>query len=165
MRAVALVATMALAVAVNVSVRNDIASVCSVFCAGPVLEAIQLSGLFNDSKTFVDMPLLAPPTTVLAAFAALDSHNSTELEWFLSAYFGVVGSDLVPYTPPDYMEWPPLLTRINNPAYKAWLYSLNALWPTFTYTTPSPLNQSYHTLLSTPYPIVGKWSYDIRVGM
>lgn len=31
---------------------------CSVYCRGPVLEAVQLAGIFNDSKTFVDMPML-----------------------------------------------------------------------------------------------------------
>lgn len=31
---------------------------CSVYCTGPVLEAVQLAGIFDDGKTFVDMPML-----------------------------------------------------------------------------------------------------------
>jgi len=28
-----------------------------IFCEGEVLRSVQLSGIFSDSKTFVDMPL------------------------------------------------------------------------------------------------------------
>lgn len=32
-------------------------SAWDVYCDGPLLEAVQSSGLFEDSKTFVDMPM------------------------------------------------------------------------------------------------------------
>jgi hypothetical protein len=42
----------------------------------------------NDSKTFVDQPLLASPTDVLAAFAALPPNSSaTELAAFANRFF------------------------------------------------------------------------------
>jgi hypothetical protein len=35
-----------------------ISRACSIYCHGPVLEAIQMSFIYNDSKTFVDMPMM-----------------------------------------------------------------------------------------------------------
>jgi hypothetical protein len=49
---------------------------CSVYCSGPLLAAVQLSGIFNDSKTFVDMPMLAVRRLVaVAAAAAAAAHE------------------------------------------------------------------------------------------
>lgn len=31
-----------------------------IYCVGPVLAAVQMAQVFNDSKTFVDMPLRYP---------------------------------------------------------------------------------------------------------
>ena len=52
---------------------SSVTRACTVFCSGPLLAAVQLAAppLFNDSKTFVDMPLLVDPEAALAAFAAL----------------------------------------------------------------------------------------------
>ncbi len=54
------------------STPSSVQRVCSVLCSGPVLRAVQnlASPLFNDSKTFVDMPLLADPEEVLQQFLA-----------------------------------------------------------------------------------------------
>jgi hypothetical protein len=35
-----------------------------VLCSGPLLDAVQMRPLFNDSKTFVDMPLRFDANTV-----------------------------------------------------------------------------------------------------
>ena len=50
-------------------VLNDpttVARSCSVFCSGPILATVQMADppLFNDSKTFVDMPLKVDPEEV-----------------------------------------------------------------------------------------------------
>jgi alpha,alpha-trehalase len=37
-----------------------------IYCQGPILERVQLSGLFMDSKQFVDMPTSKPKATVWA---------------------------------------------------------------------------------------------------
>ena len=51
---------------------------CSIFCDGPILHAVELSGMFDDSKTFVDMPLKFDPSVVEARFRAL---NGTVGRW------------------------------------------------------------------------------------
>ena len=50
---------------------DALARACSVYCGGPLLHAVQSAALFDDSKTFVDMPMRDEPEAVLAAFAAL----------------------------------------------------------------------------------------------
>jgi hypothetical protein len=36
-----------------------------IYCYGELLEAVQLSGLFQDSKEFVDMPMKYDPEVIL----------------------------------------------------------------------------------------------------
>lgn len=67
----------------------------SVFCEGPILEAIAHARIFNDSKTFVDMPLLVDPIVAQEAFASLflngDSDSSGKADsgdsWSLLPFF------------------------------------------------------------------------------
>jgi hypothetical protein len=130
---------------------------CSVFCNSSLLTAVQMAQVFNDSKTFVDMPMLQNASVILEAFASDNPSTQEELASFVSRYFGAAGSDLVPFVPPDYNPNATILSSVTEPAYAAWLSELNALWPTFTYT-PSrdvTLNQSMHTLLATKHAIVG----------
>ena len=114
---------------------NDAATVaraCSVFCSGPLMAAVQTCEppLFNDSKTFVDCPLLVDPEDALDAFAALGPAPSREaLAAFVGGYFGPPGSDLVSATPPDWTETPPLLQRISNATWREFAASLNGIWP------------------------------------
>ena len=73
--------------------------------------------LFNDSKTFVDMPLRRDPAYVLAAFKALPSPAPTAaLAAFVDANFAAAGSDLEEWTPPDFNPDPPFLDNIANAA-------------------------------------------------
>lgn len=45
--------------------RTPAEEACLVFCEGPLLNAVQTLALFNDSKTFVDMPMRADPQAIL----------------------------------------------------------------------------------------------------
>ncbi len=76
---------------------ENITRACTVYCEGPLLEAVQLSGIFNDSKTFVDMPMIYEPEETMTAFEALGitdpTSNKTLLEDFLNNYFYPAGAD------------------------------------------------------------------------
>jgi hypothetical protein len=78
------------------STVSPYAEACTVFCAGPLLEAVQTARLWPDSKTFVDMPLVSDPADVLAAFGAAFPGPSPpprdELTAFVSQYFQTAGS-------------------------------------------------------------------------
>ena len=108
---------------------NTIAAACTIYCEGPVLNAIQMSGIFSDSKTFVDMPMRYDPNVTLQAFNALtDQGNKTVLEKYLEDYFLPVGSDLDDWVPTDFTHTPAFLDTITDVDYKQWGTDLNELW-------------------------------------
>jgi alpha,alpha-trehalase len=39
-----------------------------IYCYGPLLDTVQMAGLYNDSKTFVDMKLKLPPNITMEHF-------------------------------------------------------------------------------------------------
>ena len=117
---------------------NDLATVdraCSVFCSGPILAAVQTANppLFNDSKTFVDMPLRVDPEDALAAFDALPTLNGAvsrdDLVDFVDTYFVAAGSDLVAASPSDWVASPPRLAKIANDTWREFGLALNNIWP------------------------------------
>jgi len=125
-------------VVTSVRAVNDQATVdraCSVFCSGPILAAVQTANppLFNDSKTFVDMPLRVDPEEALAAFDALPATNGAvsrdDLVGFVDAYFVAAGSDLVAATPADWVASPPRLAKIENDTWREFGLALNNIWP------------------------------------
>ena len=103
-------------------------STCDVFCTGPVLAAYQMSDMFNDSKTFVDFPLLHSPSDVYHAFLALSNLSTPALLAFLHANFNTSATDLLPWSIPDWQPDPPLLTAIVDPTFHNFSSSLNQLW-------------------------------------
>lgn len=112
---------------------SNIARACAVFCEGPLLHYVQVSGIFNDSKTFVDMPLKVSPETVTAAFAAIpDPTDTAALKDFLDAYFDPAGSDLDVWEPTDLQTAPSFLDSVDA-EYKQWGDDLNQLWKLLGY--------------------------------
>lgn len=100
-----------------------------VYCRGPVLEAIQTAGLFNDSKTFVDMPMKVSPFDVIDAFNKLPPNpsNSTIAD-FVAKYFFPAGTDVVPVVPDDWNPNPELFEFISDPTVKEFANILNSKW-------------------------------------
>lgn len=112
------------------SVMINITRACLIYCEGPVLNSIQLSGIFQDSKTFVDMPMIYEPEVTLDAYYNItDPTNTTLLEEYLANYFLPPGSDLVDWVPTDYTESPDILKSMPDTyEYKQWTSDLNNLW-------------------------------------
>lgn len=110
--------------------EENIKRACSIYCSGPILHYIQISNIYNDSKTFVDMPMKYNPEIILNAFNLINNpYNITELKIFLNKYFNIVGSDLNEWIPNDFKNIPNFLNNIdNNNKYKQWGYDLNQLW-------------------------------------
>lgn len=113
------------------SIWYNISRACTIYCEGPVLETIQLSHIFNDSKTFVDMPMKYEPEETLSAFNSLINPvgNLTELQTFLDDYFEPVGSDLATWIPDDFQPEPPVIHEMpDSYKYKTWAKDINNLW-------------------------------------
>ena len=99
--ALALVVTLAFSVkGIYINDSSGVIAPCDspLYCQGPILHAIELARPFSDSKTYVDLPTIRPLDEVLAAFANLSTPlaNGTELQTFLSTYFGQPGGEIVP---------------------------------------------------------------------
>lgn len=75
-----------------------------VFCRGPLLDTIQTSAVFNDSKDFVDRPLRADPRTVLEAFHNLTDNSTAALTAFVEEWTEGAGQDVMSWIPPDWVE-------------------------------------------------------------
>jgi alpha,alpha-trehalase len=108
--------------------ENSIARACSVYCEGDVLHYVQISGIYNDSKTFVDMPMKVDPEDINSAFLNLSNpYDVNEIRSFLDKYFYEAGSDLDSWVPTDLSESPSFLDKVSK-KYRDWASDLNQLW-------------------------------------
>lgn len=148
---------------------------CTVYCTGDILNTIQLSGMypmllllfvviymldtgiFNDSKTFVDMPMMYDPEDIHTAFDALtNKSNLTQLQGFLSDNFYEAGSDLDDWVPTDFQDTPSFLQSITNDDYREWAYEINQLWLVLGRQTNASVlqNPQRHSFVPIQYPMV-----------
>lgn len=136
---------------------NDINRACTIYCEGEVLRTIQLSGIYNDSKTFVDMPMIFDPEVVLANFNAIsDRSNITALQDFMADNFYEVGSDLYSSPPTDLQSNPAFLTSITDPAYQQWASDINQLWGVLGKKVNASVaqNPQRHSFVPISYPMI-----------
>jgi len=101
---------------------------CILQCEGIILQTIQFSGLFNDSKTFVDMPLLWPPEDIQKDFHSMSSYEPHALKAFVDRNFAPSCSDMFIWSPPDYVDEPAFLNNITDPTFKEWALDVHSLW-------------------------------------
>ena len=78
---------------------------CSpLFCNDRLLALVQLSDIFNDSKEFVDRPLLEPPDEVVQKlFSAYSEGGITGFDQTILNLTSLPGSDLLGWTPLDWV--------------------------------------------------------------
>ena len=130
---------------------------CSIYCEGPVLQAVQLAQIYNDSKTFVDMPMKYDPNVTLAAFNNItDPSNKQQLENYLNEYFLPAGSDLNDWVPTDFNNQPAFLDSITDKNYQSWASDINQLWLTLGREVNSSVhkNPQRHSFLPRNYPMI-----------
>jgi alpha,alpha-trehalase len=132
-----------------------------IYCEGPILHAVQMADIFNDSKVFVDLPLKFPPDIVLSNFAALNWNSSTsprtDLLQFVTGNFGPIGSDLLRWTPPDWEETPSFLKRLSrNDKYFSFAKSVHQLWLSLGREAVPMVKATpeRYSLLYTPHPMI-----------
>jgi alpha,alpha-trehalase len=116
-----------------------------------------MSGVFEDSKVFVDMPMKAEPDVIISAYYNLtDTMTPESLLTFVQTWFDPVGSDLLPWEPPDWQERPPFIDRISHTPHQEWALALNRLWKAFGKQVKSDVAvyQSRHSLLHVPNPFI-----------
>jgi len=129
---------------------------CPIFCQGEILKAVQLSGIFNDSKTWVDMPMINDVTATQNSYDNIDSSNYSQLESWVYANFDEAGSDLDSWVPEDLSSNPPILDYITNQSLSDWASDINSLWSSLGRIVDQSVDQfpEQHTLISRPYPMI-----------
>ena len=119
------------------------------FCGGDVLHKIQMSQLFNDSKTFVDMPLKVNYTSNIEK-ELLRKQTKNQLRDVVNKYFYPAGyHELESYNNTDWVENPKLLDAIKNSEYREWAKHLCAVWKKLvrSINTNVETNSNRHSLI------------------
>ncbi|KAK5969294.1 Trehalase, partial [Trichostrongylus colubriformis] len=107
-----------------------------IYCNGTLLMAVNFHELYNDSKTFVDMPMRYDPEYVMKQFNAefhnisIEKINKTKLKTFVDEHFKPAGSEMMSCTPMDWHPQPAKLMSIADPQLREWALKLNAIWLT-----------------------------------
>ncbi|KAJ7713002.1 trehalase [Mycena metata] len=102
-----------------------------IFCAGPLLQTINIANIFVDPKTVVDKPTAKTSKVVLADFAALPGNTSlTEQDVvnFVDADFSGEGQELMAVTLPGFQQTPPFLANVTDPLLKAFAQTVHGFW-------------------------------------
>lgn len=133
----------------------------NIYCAGPLLHAVQTSGLFKDSKTFVDMSLKASQDKILSEFSKLQQQYTDvipkdTLAEFVNTYFSGPGDEFLPWTPSDLPRIPSFLEGVKDPRLYDFGWDLCNIWKDLGRKIKSDLlNQTdRYSLLYLPNPFI-----------
>ena len=99
-----------------------------------ILHTIQMSRIFPDSKTFVDMKLLHPPAKVEENFRQLTmvagaNPDASTLREFVEDNFSLE-NQMEDFEPADWKSHPKLISRIQDLNYALLAQDLNSRWKT-----------------------------------
>ncbi|OCF32704.1 alpha,alpha-trehalase [Kwoniella heveanensis BCC8398] len=101
----------------------------ATYCPTELLQDVQLSRIFPDSKTFVDKPTNGSLNDTLSAYAALPANVTVgDIETFVEQHFTGEGQDLYQVPIEGFNSSPALLDNISDPLYKAWTSIVNGYW-------------------------------------
>jgi alpha,alpha-trehalase len=104
-----------------------------LFTTGKLLHMIQMSNLYDDSKTFVDMVTRLSEQEVMYNFERLletagEMPSKEQLTSFINENFHEVGYDLVKVEPKDWHECAPFLTKLTDERLVNFGKFLNCKW-------------------------------------
>ncbi|XP_055348056.1 trehalase-like [Paramacrobiotus metropolitanus] len=134
-----------------------------IFCTGPLLHTVQMSGIFTDSKTYVDRPLLSDPAVVLEEFAKLGvwpNINQIDIRNFVDTYFAAAGADLDQVVPGDFATPDeggfPFASWIVDPVLRVFAHRVHNKWKELGRMVNKDviLHPDRHTLIALPFPFI-----------
>jgi alpha,alpha-trehalase len=106
---------------------------------GPLFEAVQLAGIFPDSKTFVDARPLGPPEAIAAEYARAYGNAGFDLRTFVAAHFALPQA---------------AITRFRTDSLATMEQHIRALWPVLTRAPPADSTGALSSLIPLPDPYV-----------
>lgn len=116
-----------------------------IFCAGSLLQTVNVASLYSDPKTFVDKPTSASSKTVLADFDTLvaNAGNVTSkvteqsIVSFVDSNFRGEGLELEATTLSGFNSNPPFLRNITDSLSRAFAQTVHGFWTQLVRTTNS----------------------------
>lgn len=104
-----------------------------IYCHGKLLDTIQMSRIFNDSKHFVDMKMKSSPAETLTKFSTfMKNHNETPSIANITAWvkenFEEPGNEFEKWKPQDHKQNPKILEKVKDQVFKKWAGDLNNIW-------------------------------------
>ena len=88
--------------------------------------------MYQDSKTFVDMPMKFAEETVLEHFMNLPDHAKSTLQNFLAENFDQEGTELETVDPEDWIERPQFIDTIEDEKFQQLALKMNKIWKHLT---------------------------------
>lgn len=120
-----------------------------------------MAGIFNDSKTFVDMKMHASPEETLAKFEAfMASHDQKpskdDLKKWVEMNFAKPGSEFESWIPNDWHENPKFLNNIKNEDFRRFASNLHGLWLELgrKMTKDVAENTNLYSIIPVPNPVI-----------
>ncbi|GJE92605.1 glycoside hydrolase family 37 protein [Phanerochaete sordida] len=101
-----------------------------IFCAGELLQTVNLAQPYSDQKTIVDKPTSKSSQQVLSDFNALFNASTTEgsIVTFLDNDFRGEGLELEAVALPQFNTNPAFLNNVTDPLLKAWSQTVHGYW-------------------------------------
>ncbi|KAI9066018.1 glycoside hydrolase family 37 protein [Trametes sanguinea] len=101
-----------------------------IFCAGELLQAVNLAQPYSDAKTIVDKPTSKKAQQVLADFSALQNGTITEgaIVNFLDNDFRGEGLELQAVEMANFNAQPAFLNNVSDPLVKAFSQTVHGFW-------------------------------------
>ncbi|KAI0823980.1 glycoside hydrolase [Trametes gibbosa] len=101
-----------------------------IFCAGALIQSVNLARLYPDSKTFVDKPTSKSSQQVLADFSAISNSSATEGDYvnFVDNNFQGEGLELEAVALTNFKAEPTFLDGVKDPLVKAFSQTVHGFW-------------------------------------
>lgn len=104
-----------------------------IYCHGELLKTVQMSEIYPDSKTFVDMKMRKSPNETLDSFhefmvAQDNSPSKAKLKEWVESNFEKPGAEFENWTPDDWTASPKFLARIKDEDLRGFASELNKIW-------------------------------------
>ncbi|KAL0960569.1 hypothetical protein HGRIS_005607 [Hohenbuehelia grisea] len=100
-----------------------------IFCAGPLLQTVNVADLYHDDKTFVDKPTAKRSQEVLNDFRNLSSNpTNEELLNFANNDFIGEGLELEAVALNNFNDNPAFLSNVSDPIVRGWSHTVHTYW-------------------------------------
>ena len=124
-----------------------------------ILHMVQMSRIFPDSKTFVDMKLRNSPNVIDEAYQQLknedNSPSKTQIMTFVREHF-VMEDQMDDHVPLDWIKRPKLISRIKDQQLAKFASDLNSRWKMLCRKIKKEVqrNPELYSLIYLPHPVI-----------